>query len=83
MREPRLIKNPNSNGLLSVDVTLLRLGLSRCRSMAEDAIVRLQNNDVVDVELVLEEICSEARRTLYEIENEEMCDEVGAILAQT
>lgn len=82
MREPRLLRSPNG-GLLNVDVTLLQMGLSRCRSIAEDTLVKLERgDDGVDVEAVLNEILEEARRTIHGIEDNDILDEVGAILKE-
>lgn len=80
MREPRLMRNPNG-GMLNVDVTLLHMGLSRCRSIAEDSLIKLQRNDAtIDWESILNEIIDESRKTLHGIQDNDMQDEVGAIL---
>ena len=80
-REPRLMCMPNK-GLLNVDVTLLHMGLSRCRSIAEDTLGCLAAATPVDIEGILNEIIEESRKTLYGIEENNMHDEVGALLAQ-
>lgn len=59
---------PNG-GFLSVDTTLLQLGLSRCRCFAEDGLSRLQRDDEVDVVLLLESIVEEVRTTLHGVES--------------
>jgi len=84
MREPKMLRNPNG-GLLSVDVTLLQLGLSRCRCIAEDALVRLDRGggDAPNIEAVLNEILDESRKTLRGIEDNDLQDEVGALLRAT
>jgi len=78
MPEPRVIKNPNG-GLLSVDVTMMHLGLSRCRSVAEDALVKMGRGEAIDTELTLMQIVDEVRRTLYDIQEHEMTDEIGTL----
>jgi hypothetical protein len=75
------MRNPNG-GLLNVDVTLLQMGLSRCRSVAEDGLAKLARGATVDIEHVLNEIVEEVRRTLYEIADNDMQDEIGAILKE-
>ena len=80
-REPRLMGTPNSQ-LINVDVTLLHLGLSRCRSIAEDTLGLLSHGQDVDIEQVLNEIIDESRKTLYGIEDNAMHDEVSAVLAE-
>ncbi len=83
MREPKLLRNPNG-GLLNVDVTLLHLGLSRCRCIAEDALVKLERGgEAPDFEAIFNEILEESRKTLYGIEANDIDDEVGAALRAT
>jgi hypothetical protein len=81
MPEPRLMKNPNG-GILNVDVSLLQLGLSRCRSIAEGAAARLRANHNVDHEAVYEEIIQAARETLHDIGEHEVLHEVEAELTR-
>ena len=78
-REPRIMRNPNG-GLLNLDTTLLHVGLSRCRSIAEDSLVKMDRDEKLDYEKIFNEILEEARKTLYGIEQNDMDDEVGAIL---
>lgn len=79
MREPRLFRNPNG-GLLSLDVTLLQIGLSRCRCIAEDTLAKMARRDEVDYEGIFNEILDEARKTMSGIADEDMENEVGALL---
>ena len=81
MREPRLFRNPNG-GLLSLDVTLLQMGLSRCRCIAEDSLAKLarQGAEALDIEAIFNEILEESRKTLRGIADEDLEDEVGAVL---
>lgn len=81
MPEPRLLKTPN-NGFINVDVTLLRLGLSRCRCFAEDALCALERGEEVDVMSLCNSILHEARSALADLADYQAQDEVGAILAQ-
>jgi hypothetical protein len=81
MKEPRLLRSPNG-GLLNVDVTLLQIGLSRCRCIAEDGLVELQRKDLIDTQGILNEIVEEVRKTLWEMGDAHLDDEVGEILAQ-
>ncbi len=78
-REPRVFRNPNG-GMLNLDITSLQLGLSRCRCIAEDSLVKLERGQKIDAESVLNEILDEARKTMSVIDNNDMEDEVGAIL---
>jgi len=78
-KSPRVIRGPNG-GLLNVDVTMLRLGLSRCRSFAEQALTRMQMGHEVDYEAVFNDIVEMARETLFQIEEDNITDEVGAVL---
>ena len=80
-REPRLLHNPNG-GLLNVDVTLLHIGLSRCRSIAEDTLVKMERGDAIDFVAICNEILDESRKTLHGITDNDMQDEVGAILRE-
>ncbi len=79
MKEPRLLRSPNG-GLLNVDVTLLQIGLSRCRCIAGDALSRLHREEEVDTEGILNEIVEEVRKTLWEMGDAKLDDEVGSIL---
>lgn len=81
MREPRLLRNPNG-GLLNVDVTLLQIGLSRCRCIAEDTIVKLERGETIDIVAVMNEILDESRKTIHGIEDNAIFDEVGTILQE-
>ena len=78
MRQPRLMKHPNG-GVLSVDVTMLQLGLSQCRSDAERALMQIERGVEVDIVAVLTSIIERARSAVHEIEEYEMGDEVGAL----
>jgi len=79
MREPRMFKMPNGS-VINVDVTSLHIGLSRCGSIAEDALTRLEEGNEVDVTKLCIEILEEVRKTLHEVADEEMADEVAAVL---
>ena len=79
MTEPRLMRNPNG-GVLCVDVTLLQMGLSRCRSIAEEALAAKQAGQETNTEAVLESIISKVRATLYAIEEHDVMNEVEAVL---
>jgi len=63
-----------------VDVTLLHHGLSRCRSIAEDSLTKLEGGEAIDAVTVLNEILEESRKTLFGIRDNDMQDEVSAIL---
>ncbi|MHC4300608.1 MAG: hypothetical protein ACYS7Y_25310 [Planctomycetota bacterium] len=79
MPEPRLLKTPN-NGFINVDVTLLRLGLSRCRCFAEDAICAIEREEEVDVLALCNSIVEEARAALADLKDYQESDEVGQLL---
>jgi hypothetical protein len=64
--------NPNG-GILNVDVTLLQLGLSRCRGAAETALDAHSQEAAL---AALTEIVEVARTTLYEIEAYQLLNEV-------
>lgn len=78
MRQPRLMKHPNG-GLLNVDVTMLQLGLSQCRSDAERALMQLEHGVEIDIVAVLTSIVERARSAVHEISEYEMGDEVGVL----
>lgn len=81
MRNPRVFTSPNG-GLLNVEVSSLRQGLSKCRSIAEHVITTLQNENECDVMLAMETIIEEARRALTTADDERALDEVGALLKE-
>jgi hypothetical protein len=81
MRQPRLMKHPNG-GILNVDVTMLQLGLSQCRSDAERALQQLEHGVEIDVAAVLTSIVERARSTMHEIREYEMDDEVNTMLVR-
>ena len=73
--EPRIFRGPNG-GLLSVDVTLLQLGLSGCRGVAERALNQIEAGILVDHEAAYEEIIQQARETLEGISEHEVLNEI-------
>lgn len=68
--EPRLMKALPNGGMICVDVASLQIGLSRCRSFAEDAVVRIDRDGcaAVDTRLAFEEIIEVAIETLHSLE---------------
>lgn len=80
MRNPRVFRSPNGR-LLNVEVSSLRMGLSTCRSIAEEVVQRIQQGDEhLDVELELGRIVDVVRRSLVVAEDEAALDEVGTVL---
>ena len=83
MPEPRMMKMP-SGGLLNVDVTMLQLGISKMRTIAENAELRLRACSPGEVLQVATEafdaIAAECRETLHGIEGEQMIDDIAVAI---
>lgn len=75
MKEPRLFKHPNG-GVLCLDTTLMQMGLSRCRSIAEAALEK----GCVDegAEEAFRAIIGEVKDTLYQMGQDR--DEIETLL---
>lgn len=81
MRNPRVFRSPNG-GLMNVEVSSLRMGLSKCRTIAEHVIDLLRGGQECDVVLAMETLVDEARQALTAADDEKILDEVGTILRQ-
>jgi len=80
MSEPRMMRNKECQDgtLLNVNTTLLQLGLSRCRGVAESGLVGVvERGEFVNI---LKEIVDIVRGTLHEIEEYEVGNEVEVVL---
>jgi hypothetical protein len=76
----RIMKMPDG-GILNVDVSLLQLGLSQCRSIAEDTLCNCKDNTDDDYIDAMNRIIDMVVKTLHEIDVENMTpvNEVNSI----
>jgi hypothetical protein len=65
---------------MNVEVSSLRMGLSKCRTIAEHVIDLLRGGQECDVVLAMETLVDEARQALTVAEDERILDEVGTVL---